>query len=32
MDSEVMEQRLKQWLPIFEAQAQSGLNKHDWCE
>lgn len=32
MDSEVMEQRLKQWLPIFEAQAQSGLNKQDWCE
>ena len=31
MDSAVMEQRLKQWMPIFEEQAGSGLNKQDWC-
>lgn len=32
MDSNVMELRLKQWMPIFEEQAKSGLNKRDWCE
>lgn len=34
MDSNVMELklRLKQWLPIFEEQAKSGLNKKEWCE
>ena len=32
MDSKVMELRLRQWLPIFEAQSKSGLNKQDWCE
>lgn len=31
MDSKVMELRLKQWMPIFEEQAKSGLNKQDWC-
>lgn len=31
MDANVMELRLKQWLPIFEEQAKSGLNKQDWC-
>ena len=31
MDSTIMELRLKQWLPIFEAQAESGLTKKDWC-
>ena len=32
MDSTVMELRIKQWLPLFEEQAKSGLNKQDWCE
>jgi len=32
MDSRVMELRLKEWMPIFEEQAKSGLNKQDWCE
>lgn len=32
MDSGVMELRLKEWMPIFEEQAKSGLNKQDWCE
>ena len=31
MDSKVMELRLKQWIPIFEQQAKSGLNKQEWC-
>lgn len=31
MDSKIMELRLKQWMPIFEEQAKSGLNKQDWC-
>jgi len=31
MDSKVMELRLKEWMPIFEEQAKSGLNKQDWC-
>ena len=31
MDSRVMELRLKQWIPIFEEQAKSGLNKKEWC-
>jgi hypothetical protein len=26
-----MELRLKQWMPIFEEQAKSGLNKQEWC-
>jgi len=32
MDAEVMELRIKQWIPIFEEQARSGLGKEDWCE
>ncbi len=32
MDSKVMELRLKQWIPIFEQQSKSGLNKQEWCE
>lgn len=32
MDAIVMQARLEQWLPIFEAQAQSGLCKKEWCE
>ena len=32
MDSKIMELRLKQWMPIFEEQAKSGLNKQDWCK
>lgn len=31
MDTKIMEMRLKQWMPIFEAQAESGLNKEAWC-
>ena len=30
MDSGVMELRLKEWMPIFEEQAKSGLNKQDY--
>jgi hypothetical protein len=26
-----MELRLKQWMPLFEEQAKSGLNKQEWC-
>lgn len=32
MDKEVMEFRMKQWIPIFEAQAKSELGKDEWCE
>jgi hypothetical protein len=32
MDAEVMELRLKKWIPIFEEQAKSGLGKNEWCE
>jgi hypothetical protein len=31
LDSKIMELRLKQWIPIFEEQAKSGLNKQEWC-
>ena len=27
-----MERRLKQWLPLFEDQANSGLSKNEWCK
>jgi len=27
-----MELQLKQWMPIFEEQARSGLNKQEWCK
>lgn len=27
-----MELRIQQWMPIFKAQAESGLNKKDWCQ
>ena len=32
MDATVMELRLQQWKPIFEAQAKSGLGKDEFCE
>ncbi len=32
MDSKVMEFRLKKWIPIFEEQDRSGLNKQEWCK
>ncbi|MBR5377245.1 MAG: hypothetical protein IK139_08195 [Lachnospiraceae bacterium] len=32
MDAKIMELRLREWLPIFEAQAKSGLGKNEWCE
>lgn len=31
MDPKVMEFRIKQWIPVFEEQAKSGLNKDEWC-
>ena len=32
MDSQIMELRFRQWLPLFEEQAKSGMNKQEWCE
>lgn len=32
MDANILELRVREWLPIFEAQAKSGLNKKEWCE
>lgn len=32
MDDKVIELRMKQWIPIFEAQAQSGIGKEKWCD
>jgi hypothetical protein len=32
MNENIMESRIKQWLPILEEQASSGLSKHKWCE
>jgi len=32
MDAKVIELRMKQWIPIFEAQAQSGMGKEKWCD
>ena len=32
MDTKVMELKMKQWIPIFEAQAQSGMGKEKWCD
>lgn len=32
MDTKVLELRMKQWIPIFEAQAQSGIGKEKWCD
>ena len=32
MDAKVMELRIRKWMPIFEAQAKSGLGKDVWCE
>ena len=31
MDPRVMELRIKKWLPIMEAQANSGMTKKEWC-
>ena len=31
MDPKVMELRIKQWIPIIEEQAKSGVNKGEWC-
>ena len=31
MDPRVMELRIRQWMPVFEEQARSGLNKDEWC-
>lgn len=32
MDKYVMDIRLENWIPIFEAQARSGLNKQTFCK
>jgi len=32
MDAKVIKLRMKQWIPIFEAQAQSGIGKEKWCD
>ena len=31
MDVKTMTLRLEQWMPIFEAQAKSGMGKDEWC-
>ena len=31
MDQKVMELRIRQWIPVFEEQAKSGLSKDEWC-
>jgi len=31
MDPRVLELRIRQWIPVFEEQAKSGLNKDEWC-
>ena len=32
MDKSVLDVRLQKWIPIFEAWAQSGLSKKDFCK
>jgi uncharacterized protein YodC (DUF2158 family) len=32
LDSKIMELRLKQWIPIFDEQAKSGMTKEEWCK
>lgn len=32
MDAKVMELRIREWMPIFEEQAKSGIGKNAWCE
>ena len=32
MDAKVIELMMKRWIPIFEAQAQSGIGKEKWCD
>ncbi len=31
MDPRVMELRIKQWISVFNEQANSGMNKNEWC-
>ena len=31
MDPMVMELRIRQWIPVLEEQAKSGLSKDEWC-
>jgi len=31
MDPSVMELRIRQWIPVLEEQAWSGLTKDEWC-
>ena len=32
MDAKVMEAKIQHWMPLFEAQASSGLTKDAWCK
>ena len=32
MNSRKMEEKLKEWMPLFDAQKSSGLNKREWCK
>lgn len=32
MDANTMKLRVEQWMPIFEAQARSGMTKNQWCD
>lgn len=32
MDANTMKLRVEQWMPIFEAQARSGMTKSQWCD
>lgn len=31
MDPKILELRIKQWIPLIQAQADSGLSKKEWC-
>ncbi|MCH5260953.1 MAG: hypothetical protein J1F18_14420 [Lachnospiraceae bacterium] len=31
MDPRVMELRIKNWIPLIEEQAKSGMTKNEWC-
>lgn len=32
MDSRVMDLRIRKWITILEVQANSGMNKKEWCD
>jgi hypothetical protein len=31
MDPKILELRIQQWIPLIQAQADSGLSKKEWC-